>query len=104
VGGRITRRRADAKDLNLTAVGVANVNHAGGMNVSPTHVVHFYLPNGVRMCGVVATEFPGQPNFGAIIGMDVITIGNLAITNVGGETRVSFRTPSLTTIDYLTAP
>ena len=89
------------KALGLTASGATNVSHAGGTSISPTYVVNFYLPNGVGMLGVIATEFPGHINFGAIIGMDVITFGDFAITNVSGRTCMSFRTPSLTTIDYV---
>ena len=47
------------------------------------------------------TEFGGGVNFGAIIGMDVNTLGDMAITNVGGQTWMSFRTPSTMAIDYV---
>jgi uncharacterized protein YecA (UPF0149 family) len=33
--------------------------------------------------------------------MDVICIGDFAITNVSGQTWMSFRTPSSETIDYV---
>src|SRR5438046_39421 len=82
-----------AKTLNLTATGATNFNHAGGMSVSPTYIVHFYLPNRVGITGILVTEFPAQANFGAIIGMNVITIGDMAITNVAGQTWMSFRIP-----------
>jgi len=35
-----------------------------------------------------------------LIGMDVITQGDFAITNKDGMTTFSFRTPSLITIDF----
>ena len=89
------------KTLGLVATGATNVNHAGGMSVSPTHVVNFYLPNKVAFLGVVASEFPGAGNFGAIIGMDVIRLGDLVITNFQGQTCMSFRTPSLARVDYV---
>ena len=89
------------KKLGLVATGATNVNHAGGASVSPTHVVNFQLPNRVVVAGVLVTEFEGFGNFGAIIGMDVITLGDLAITNVSGQTWMSFRTPSMVGIDYV---
>ncbi len=92
---------AVVKDLGLTASGATNVSHAGGISISPTYVLNFYLPNGVGVVGVIATEFPGHLKFGAIIGMDIITIGDFAITNVSGKTWMSFRTPSMVTIDYV---
>jgi len=90
-----------AKALNLIPVGAANVHHAGGSSISPTYLVHFYLPNGVEIGGVIVTEFPAKPNFGAIIGMDVIALGDMSITNVGGRTMMSFRTPPTASIDYV---
>ena len=36
-----------------------------------------------------------------IIGMDIISQGDLSITNYSGRTVISFRTPSLETIDYV---
>ena len=89
------------KQLGLTAVGATNVNHAGGMSMSPTYLVHFHLTNGVKMAGVLVTEFPAQPHFSVIIGMDVITFGDLSITNLGNKTWMSFRTPSIVAIDYV---
>jgi hypothetical protein len=93
--------QALVKALSLTPTGATNVNHAGGMSVSPTHLVNFYLPNKVGIVGVLVTEFPGTGNFGAIIGMDVITMGDLAITNVSGQTWMSFRIPSMVAVDYV---
>ncbi len=71
------------------------------MSVSPTYVVQFYLPNQVAISGALVTEFPGSSNFGAIIGMDVIGLGDLAITNWSGRTFMTFRTPSLAAIDFV---
>ena len=93
--------RAVAKALGLIPTGATNVSHAGGMSVSPTHLVNFYLPNGVGIIGVLVTEFEGTGDFGAIVGMDIITIGDLSVTNVSGQTWMSFRTPSIASIDYV---
>ncbi len=89
------------KALGLVPSGATNLNHAGGQSISPTYVVNFYLPNKVTMAGFVVTECPAFPNFGAIIGMDVITWGDFTITNVNGQTWMSFRAPSTTAIDYV---
>ena len=39
--------------------------------------------------------------FDVLIGMDIITLGDFSITNVGGKTIFSFRVPSTETIDYV---
>lgn len=92
-----------AKSLALTSVGISNVTHGGGKGTSPRYAVNFQLPNGVGIIGVLVTEFPEpeDKSFNVIVGMDVICIGDLSITNVGGHTWMSFRTPSHEAIDYV---
>lgn len=36
-----------------------------------------------------------------IVGMDIMKLGDLMITNYGGKTKLTFRTPSLETVDYV---
>jgi hypothetical protein len=90
------------KEMGLTPTGVTSVNHAGGTSQSNTYLVNFLLPNNVGVLGVRASECPSiVGNFGAIIGMDIITQGDLALTNVDNKTCMSFRIPSIKTIDYV---
>ena len=88
-----------AQDLNLPVTGMAVVNHAAGMSQVPKHVVNIMLPNNV---GIPFTEVTEGDLKGCdvLIGMDIITRGDFAITNVGGKTTFSFRIPSVDTIDY----
>jgi hypothetical protein len=93
---------ATVKELNLTPVGVTTVNHAGGSSQSNTYLVNFYLPNRVAIAGVLVTECDDiAGSFGAIIGMDIIAKGDFSITNVDKKTLVSFRVPSMRSIDYV---
>jgi len=93
---------ATAKALGLTPTGTAMVGHAGGSSLMNTYVVHIHLPNGVRVHGVQVTESPGIANgAGAIIGMDIIGIGDFSITNASGTTTMSYRLPSIKHIDYV---
>ena len=88
--------------LNLIPIGTTTVNHAGGTSPSNTYLVNFILPNNVGIAGVMVSQcsdIAGQ--FGAIIGMDIICQGDFSITNVGKETCMSFRIPSIATIDYV---
>lgn len=91
------------KAMGLSPVGQANVHHGGGAGASPTYLVNVHLPHQVGFVGVLVTEFsdPADRSFNAIIGMDIIGVGDFAITNVGGQTVVSFRTPSMKSIDYV---
>ena len=94
------------KTLGLIAVGKTNVSHGGGDGEDkdvPTYLVNIQLPNKVGFAGVLVTEFPPPKDgsFNIIVGMDIIGIGDLAITNVSGKTWMSFRTPSSEAIDYV---
>ena len=64
-------------------------------------MVNFELPNKVRIAGAIVTEFPSLRGFDCLVGMDVITLGDFSVTNVAGRTMMSFRTPSIKTIDYV---
>ena len=58
------------------------------------------MPNGVAFAGALVTESP-LVGFDVLLGMDIIALGDLAITNVNGKTWLSFRTPSCEPIDYV---
>lgn len=90
-----------AKKLGLVAVGSAPVDHAGGNSTHATYLVSFGLPNGVGVSGLLVTESPTFPGFDVLVGMDVIAMGDFSITNVGGQTWMSFRVPSCEAIDYV---
>lgn len=78
------------------------MNHAGGSSQTNTYVVNFFLPNKVGLIGICVSECPNiAGNFGAIIGMDIITQGDLSLTNVNQQTCMTFRIPSIGTIDYV---
>jgi hypothetical protein len=88
--------------LGLSPVGTVQVHHGDGTSSRSTYLVNFYLPNNVGIVGVLASEFPAShTEFAVLLGMDVIGLGDFSITNVGGQTCMSFRTPSCEHIDYV---
>ncbi len=83
-------------------VGVKRVHHAGGESESNTYLINLYLPNMICVVGVAVTEYGDTADhFGAIVGMDVISQGDLATSNLHGRTWMSFRMPSIATVDYV---
>jgi len=93
---------ATAKSLNLQPISKVKVSHAGGESIQSVYLVNIYLPNNLIVQNVRVTECQDTTGkFGLIIGMDIITLGDFAITNVNGNTAVSFRIPSVETIDYV---
>ena len=92
-------------ELNLKPSGKTNVRavgNGGKVNeyLADTFSINIVLPNKVTIVGIVAAK--GELSGGdALIGMDIITNGDFAITNVNGKTKLSFRTPSVEEIDFV---
>lgn len=90
------------KALNLKPIGITKVNHAGGVDDANVYLVDILLPNRIRVQNVKVTECSEKAgNFGVIIGMDIIALGDFAFTNVGRKSMVSFRIPATSYIDYV---
>lgn len=93
--------RATARALNLAPVNITNMTHANGVSETNVYAVNFYLPNNLMVHTVQVMEMVDADGFGALIGMDVITLGDFSITNVNGVTTMSYRFPSVARIDYV---
>ena len=85
----------------LQPVGMGFLIDANG-NKQETHVYDTSLQ---LLNGVIVTYIPtlqaAPGNCDVLIGMDIITLGDLAISNYKGETVMSFRTPSQALIDFV---
>jgi len=91
-----------AAKMGLKPVSVAQSHHAQGVSIVNVYLVHIYLPNMIAMSSVFVSEIADTVGaFDVLIGMDIITIGDFSITNVGGNTCVSFRTPSTKEVDFV---
>lgn len=88
-----------ANNLNLHPIDKIKVQHAAGTSYENVYlaIVHVTKKYYVE---IELTEFKSTDNFEIIIGMDVISKGDFAITNQNGITTFSFRLPSSTTIDF----
>ncbi|NQU80394.1 MAG: SEC-C domain-containing protein [Bacteroidetes bacterium] len=96
----ITQKTAAA--LGLKPVSKTMVSHAGGESTQSVYLVNIYLPNSVVIPNVKVTECQDTSGtFGVIIGMDIIALGDFAVTNFNGITTASFRIPSIATTDYV---
>lgn len=81
---------------------MAQVNTANGMATQNTYTIDIELPNNVIIQGIIATEIDALvAGCDALIGMDVITLGDFSITNHKGSTCMSFRVPSKHELDYV---
>lgn len=90
-----------AKECNLIPISKGISNTANGQRTVNVYVIDLYLPNNVIIGGVRATEFTAVEGSDLLIGMDVIGMGDLAISNYQGKTCFSFRVPSMVCTDYV---
>ncbi|TSC62113.1 MAG: SEC-C motif domain protein [Parcubacteria group bacterium Gr01-1014_48] len=103
----ITKRVVD--DLGLKPTGVRETRHADGKSLNNTYLVNILLPNGVMVGNVRVTEVKLIPDDNTsddkqpqlLIGMDIIGLGDFAVTNTDGKTTFSFRVPSVEEIDFI---
>ena len=89
-----------AKRLSLEPVGMVEVHTAAGVRFCNVYIVDLLLPNDISIPNIEVIE-ADMPSNDALIGMDVITLGDFAITNLRGNTRFSFSIPSVRSIDFV---
>lgn len=94
----ITQAVVDACGLQPT--GITQVNHAGGVEMQETYLINLRLQNMAAFHSIVATKAPLTMTQ-VLIGMDIISLGDFAITNKGGITIFTFRVPSSARTDYV---
>ena len=91
-----------ASDMDMPFEDYALVSTAMGLARVPIYPVRLFLPNRVTFDEIEAIEFTysEDDDCDLIIGMDIMTQGDLAMTNLDGRTVFSFRIPSLHTVDF----
>lgn len=85
--------------------GMATLNTANGVATRNTYTIDIVLPNQLLIQKVNAAGIDAlSSGCDALIGMDIITLGDFSITNQHGTTCMSFRFPSSHEIDYVKNP
>jgi predicted aspartyl protease len=89
------------QDFNLPSIGARTVGVGGGVLPTTSHLVNIALPNMVmiQMASVAKIAIPSGE--GVIIGMDILGMGDFAVTHYGGSTVFSFCFPSRRCIDFV---
>lgn len=102
----ITKKVVD--DLQLKPIAVTEMRHAGGVSTSNVYLVNMILPDNVMVFNVRVTQaeliddkIPENHQPHILIGMDIITAGDFAVTNQNNKTTLSFRTPATQEIDFV---
>jgi predicted aspartyl protease len=90
-----------AKKLKLKVIGQGMMNTAGGVQKTNQYLIDLQMRNNISFENIRAVEFIGNIKFDILIGMDILMLGDLSITNAGKQTVTSFRVPpDVTHIDY----
>ena len=87
----------------LIPTGMERVYNVSGYAIQETYLVSIELPNRGRYVPVRVTKGNLLGAADVLIGMDIISTGDFAVTNFGGFTKFSFRFPSLEHIDFVEA-
>ncbi len=94
----ITQKVVD--DCGLLPTGMTITHGVHGEQAAETYLCNLRLPNGVAFSNIGVTKGSlGDAHI--LLGMDVISSGDFAVTNFEGRTVMSFRTPSTRCIDFV---
>lgn len=85
--------------LNLEIRGYMSVNTVIGTSETPYYYVDLLLPGGIALRSQKVLS--GKMNAcDVLIGMDIISLGDFAVTNLSGKTTFSFQLPSELVINF----
>lgn len=88
--------------LSLTPTGVKYIQTPSGLSQVNTYLIDVILPNDVYVNDLVVCDSEiGAQGIGMLVGMDVINLGDFAVSNYAGQTVFSFRIPSQKTTNYV---
>lgn len=90
-----------AKQCELVPIGKTRVYTAGGLVETNVYLIDVMLPNRVVVQNVRVTEIDTISGGDALIGMDVMSLGDVAITHDDTQTFFTFEIPSDTPIDFV---
>ncbi|GHT60988.1 hypothetical protein FACS1894109_19200 [Spirochaetia bacterium] len=83
-----------ADSLGLTSIASLDLVSAHGSKPSDVYILDILMPDGVLVKNVLAAEIVPSGEFDMIIGMNIISLGDFAISNDNGKTVMSFRLPT----------
>ena len=89
------------KELGLSVIGKIICHHVQGKSLTSKYFVNIVLPNRIGVSEISVTEGEISDDIDVLIGMDIITLGDFAISNVNGRTHFTFRTPSCERICFI---
>lgn len=88
--------------LGLVPCGQVQAYTPSGCEIQRTFIVDIVLPNNFVITNLKVVESKiGEQGIDLLIGMDIISKGDFAISNHNGNTKFTFRIPSLMDFDFI---
>ena len=88
--------------LGMVSTGRKTILTPSGQIIVNEYLADIYLPNGVQVKDIpICDSEIGKQGLDVLIGMDIICMGDFAVTNYNGKTAFSFRIPSQKRIDFV---
>jgi hypothetical protein len=87
--------------LGLLPIGMTKAHTPSGIGIMNKYMINLILNNEVRFVNLSVMDSEiGNQGIDVLIGMDIISLGDFAISNYNGKTQFSFRIPSQNHIEY----
>lgn len=98
-GTCISKELADK--LSLVPLGIQRIHTPSGIGMVKRYKADIFLNNEliIKDIDVIDSEI-GSQGIDILIGMNIIQLGDFAISNYNGQTQFSFRIPSQEHVDY----
>lgn len=90
------------KKCGLSQIDFTQSHTASGIRTSKVFLVSLRIPNNIIFPSVRVTDGNIAGGVDILIGMDIISKGDFAISNFQGKTVFTFRMPSIELTDYVT--
>lgn len=88
------------RELGLIPIGFGDVFHAGGSGKAGVYKINVLLPNNIEFPAIRVLD-SDLYGFDILIGMDIISQGDFAVTHSDGKTTFTFRIPSIEKLDFV---
>ena len=90
-----------ANKLKLIPTGLVNVHTPSGIGTMNKYMINLVLNNEVRFVNLSVMDSEiGKQGIDVLIGMDIISNGDFAVSKYDGKTYFSFRLPSQEHVEY----
>ena len=88
--------------LSLIPLGKQQIHTPVGLSTVNTYQIDILLPNKVLVSDVIVRDSEiGDQGLGVLIGMDIINLGDFAVSSFNKQTVFTFRIPSQKKTDYV---